>query len=561
MTDAAKTTPDAPDFPIIWTNEEDQTRFWALTGSYMPVPFTPMEQDVLNQSMILGSNNIMTRFQAGSFNARFFNGYYYGSSAGDAPVLSPAQYEAVKTEIVAPLIAQFAGSPCADSVAFQAWSEERLAEVKQQLAALARYDFTQPLPTLLDDLDDACRRVVRIWERHTELLHTLYAISTGFEQFYQDLFGKEGQPYYQLLHKYEPYMITGNQRLRELSRHIQRQPALATLFLNTAPKDLWSRLEATPEAGPILSELQAYLADYGKQGEVLYLRFPYWAEDPAPMLLNLQKQLALPEHDLAAELSRKQQQQAAAVAAARQQLTTYPQPVIDQFEALLDKAQKATYMLDEHIYWIELAPNHHLRQLILAIGRAFQRAGCLEQAADIFYLHLAELRPLAAKLAPPTALIAERTADLARSQQMTPPPFIGPFPTAMPPANPVMDVAYSFFGTPLPPSADPTLLVGYGVSPGIAQGPVKVLRSVREAAKLEPGDILVTGMTTPAWTPIFAIVAGIITDSGGMLSHPAIIAREMGIPAVVGISQASSLLHDGQQVLLNGATGQVRILE
>ena len=83
---------------------------------------------------------------------------------------------------------------------------------------------------------------------------------------------------------------------------------------------------------------------------------------------------------------------------------------------------------------------------------------------------------------------------------------------------------------------------------------------MREAAKLEPGDILVTGMTTPTWTPVFANVAGIITDSGGMLSHPAIVAREMGIPAVVGTGQASFVLQDGQQVLLDGTTGEVRIL-
>ena len=555
----AKRTP--PDFPITWANAEDQARFWTYSGSHMPAPFAPMEQDVVGHFMSAGWSYLLTRFQAGRFGVRFFNGYYYGAM-DDMPTLSPAQYEAVKAD-VASLIAQFAGSPCADPVAFQAWSEEQeqLAEVKRQLAALAHYDLTQPLPTLLDNLDDAFQRMARISEQHSQLMPALYTIMFEFGQFYQDLFGKEGLPHYQLLHKYEPYLIEGNRRLWELSRRIQRQPTLAALVLNTAPENLLSRLEATPEGRPILSELRAFLADHGKQGGmVLYLRFPYWADDPTPALLNLQMQIARPEHDLAAELSRKQQQQATAVAAARQQLATYPQPVIDQFEALLDKAQKATYMLDEHTYWMELAPNYHLRQLLLAIGRAFQRAGCLEQADDIFYLHQTELRPLAAKSAPQTALLAARTADLARFEQMTPPPFVGTFPTTPPPPNPVMNVIYALYGMPLPPAADPTILVGYGASPGIVQGAVKVLGSVREAAKLKPGDILVTSMTTPAWTPIFANVAGIITDNGGMLSHPAIVAREMGIPAVVGISQASSVLHDGQQVLLNGATGQVKIL-
>ena len=549
-----------PDFPIIWTDAEDQTRFWAYSGNYMPAPFAPVEQDLFGHIIAQGWNYALTHFRAGRFHVKFFNGYYY-DVMDSTPVLSTAECEAVKVEKIAPLIAQFAGAPAADPAAFQAWSEGWLAEVKQQLAALARYDLTQPLPALLADLDDASRRAARISERHAQQFPILNTILFEFEQFYQDLFGQEGLPHYQLLHQYEPYLIKGNRRLWELGRRIQRQPALSALFLNTKPENLWSQLAAAPEARLILSELQTFLDDYGKQGEMIgYFRFPYWADDPTPVLINLQTHVAHPEHDLAAELYRKQQQQAAAVAAVRGQLIPYPQPVIDQFEALLAKAQKATFMLDEHIYWMELAPGYHLRQLLLAIGRAFQQTGCLEQADDIFYLRLAELRPLAARPVSQAALIAERKAEMARWEQMTPLPFIGEFPTEPPPSNPVMDVIFALYGMPLPPPEDPQLLVGYGASPGIVQGPVKVLRSIREAAKLEPGDILVTNMTTPTWTPIFANVAGIITDSGGMLSHPAIVAREMGIPAVVGTGQASFVLQDGQQVLLDGTTGQVRIL-
>jgi phosphohistidine swiveling domain-containing protein len=447
-------------------------------------------------------------------------------------------------------------------VAFQAWSEGWLADVKQQLARLASYDLTQPLPALLSSLDDAFQCMVRISEVHAQQLPILYTIMFEFEQFYQDLFGQEGLPLHQLLHKYEPHSIQANRRLWELSCRIQRQPAMQSLFLSTGSAQLLSQLETTLEGKAILAELRAYLADYGKQCELIsYLRFPYWAEDPTLVLLDLQTQLAQPERDFVAELSRKQEQQAMAVATVRAKLATYPQPVIDQFEALLDKARKATYMLDEHTYWMELAPNYHLRQLLLAIGRAFQQAGCFEQADDIFYLHLAELRPLATKPASQAALIAERKAEMVRWEQMTPPPTIGPYPTEPLPSNPVMDVIYALYGVPLPLAEDPMLLVGYGASPGIVQGPVKVLRSVREVTKLEPGDILVTSMTTPVWTPVFAIAAGIITDSGGMLSHPAIVAREMGIPAVVGAGLASFVLRDGQHVLLNGTTGQVQILE
>lgn len=446
-------------------------------------------------------------------------------------MLSPAECEAVKAEKIAPRVAAFAAAPAADSAAFHAWAEGWLAGVKTELAALSAYDLAQPLPTLLTYLEDAYQRLVRISVAHAHQLPILYTIMFEFEQFYQDLFGQEGTPLHQLLHKYETHAIKGNRRLWAISRQLQQQPALAARFQTTPVAELLPQLASSPEGQAFLADLQSYLADYGKQGEMIsYLRFPYWIEDPTPVLLNLQTQLAQPERDFAAELCRKTQQQEAAVATVRAQIADYPQPVIEQFATQLDKAQKATYMLYEHTYWMELAPNYHLRQLLLAIGRALQAAACLDAADDIFYLHLAELRALAANPTPQLALIAERKADLAHWAQVPPPPpTIGPFPTEMPPSNPVMDVIFALFGMPLPPE-DPTLLVGYGASPGVVEGPVKVLHSVREVAKLAFGDILVTNMTTPVWTPVFANAAGIITDSGGMLSHPAIVAREMGIP-------------------------------
>jgi pyruvate,water dikinase len=560
MSNLPETIPAPPDFPIIWHSAEDETRFWVHPGGYMPAPFTPLERDLLGASTAAGWNSALTYFQAGRFHVHYFNGYYY-DVMDSTPVLSPAECEAVKAEKIAPRVAAFAAAPAADPAAFHAWAEGWLAGVKTELAALSAYDLTQPLPALLAYLEDADQRLERISVAHAHQLPILYTIMFEFEQFYQDLFGQEGMPLHQLLHKYETHAIQGNRRLWAMSRQLQQQSALVARFQTTPAGELLPQLASSPEGQTFLTDLQSYLADYGKQGEMIsYLRFPYWIEDPTPVLLNLQAQLAQPERDFAAELSRKTQQQEAAVATVRAQLADYPQPVIEQFATQLDKAQKATYMLDEHTYWMELAPNYHLRQLLLAIGGALQAATCLEAADDIFYLHLAELRALAANPTPQLALIAERKADLAHWAQVPPPPTIGPFPTEMPPSNPVMDVIFALFGMPLPPPEDPMLLVGYGASPGVVEGPVKVLHSVREVAKLAPGDILVTNMTTPVWTPVFANAAGIITDSGGMLSHPAIVAREMGIPAVVGTGQASFVLQDGQRVRLDGGTGQVQIL-
>jgi len=102
-------------------------------------------------------------------------------------------------------------------------------------------------------------------------------------------------------------------------------------------------------------------------------------------------------------------------------------------------------------------------------------------------------------------------------------------------------------------------LVGLAASAGTVEGRARVIPDLADA-DLEPGDILVTAYTDPSWTPAFVAVAGLVTEVGGPMTHGAVIAREYGVPAVVGVDQATSLLTDGQRVRLHGADGYVEIL-
>ena len=102
---------------------------------------------------------------------------------------------------------------------------------------------------------------------------------------------------------------------------------------------------------------------------------------------------------------------------------------------------------------------------------------------------------------------------------------------------------------------------GIPASAGIATGRVRIIRDVRDGADLTRNDILVCPVTNPAWVGLFPLIGGIITDAGGILSHPAIIAREFGVPAVVGTGSATSRLRDGDLVRIDGSTGRVEIQE
>ncbi len=103
------------------------------------------------------------------------------------------------------------------------------------------------------------------------------------------------------------------------------------------------------------------------------------------------------------------------------------------------------------------------------------------------------------------------------------------------------------------------VLTGQGVCAGVARGTVRIVRDPADPRFLEPGDILVAPITDPAWTPLFLAVAGVVVEVGAQQSHAAIVARELGIPAIVGVSNATTRLIDGQTIEIDGATGIVTV--
>jgi len=104
-------------------------------------------------------------------------------------------------------------------------------------------------------------------------------------------------------------------------------------------------------------------------------------------------------------------------------------------------------------------------------------------------------------------------------------------------------------------------LVGVAASAGVVEGPAKVINTPAEFGRVKKGDLLVCDSTNPVWVPIFSKIRGIVTNSGGALAHPAIVAREFGIPAVVGTVTATSRIREGQRIRINGDLGEVEILD
>lgn len=205
------------------------------------------------------------------------------------------------------------------------------------------------------------------------------------------------------------------------------------------------------------------------------------------------------------------------------------------------------------------------RRALLQGGQRLVERGDLAAGDDVMFLTADELRgaldsATGRDLRP---LINVRKAEFARWQTLAPPPSVGTPPppgAALGPAGPVGKGFLRFFGGPATESSSAIEIRGNAGSGGSVEGVARVVGSLEEASALCTGEILICPTTSPSWTPLFAIAAAIVTDTGGVLSHCAVVAREVGIPAVAGTRVATTAIMTGQRIAVDGAKGVVTIL-
>ena len=196
----------------------------------------------------------------------------------------------------------------------------------------------------------------------------------------------------------------------------------------------------------------------------------------------------------------------------------------------------------------------------MEFGGRLAQNGTLEVASDVFCLTLDELQN--SRDVPMKHLVQERKAEMERFSRVTPPSMLGTMP-AFEMTDGGSMIRALFKGEMTPPSTsqrETHSVKGSAGSAGVARGRASVIHSLAEAGKLQPGDVLVAIATEPPWTPLFATASAIVTDSGGVLSHSAVVAREYRIPAVVGTGHATSTFHDGQLLEVDGNAGTVRVV-
>jgi pyruvate,water dikinase len=215
----------------------------------------------------------------------------------------------------------------------------------------------------------------------------------------------------------------------------------------------------------------------------------------------------------------------------------------------------------DHHFYIDQGANAHVRLVLIAIGRKLVEAGRLDRADDVMFLRYNELRMLIGDAAAIDArgVVKTRRAEREAATRLHPPNWIG---TATP-----SQLAFPYlvnWGYPerfhqgRPKAEGP--VTGIAASPGVIEGVARVVMTVDEFDDVAEGDILVCQMTNPAWVVLFTRIAGLVTDTGGTTSHPAVLSREFGIPAVVGTSVATKRIRTGDRIRVDGSKGTVEVL-
>jgi pyruvate,water dikinase len=544
-----------PTFPVAWERPGDEQATWLLDRMHFPDPVTPLDDWLIGHIWRGASRSAAHYGYPFRNDTRRINTYSYFATIPDSgePAALAARERRAHERLQAAM----------DRLLLT-WQEDYLPEIKRHLAVWADFDLdATTLPELVAHLGDMDERQSRVWELHDRIWLPANTAMSMFDDLYRELFGAERAfEGYRLLQGFDNATLASDRALWRLSHRALAEPTIGRALEGRHADGVVAALSATTEGRDFLAALHAYLAEYGLRCEAWSLTAPSWLEDPSPAVAHLRTYLRRPDYDPEAERAALAAEREAGTARARARLGGYPAPVRARFEALLLAAQAGAFLSEEHNFWTDRPCIYHARRLFLALGDRLVALGALAQPADIFYLTPDEIRQTAAASShrDRRALVAGRQAEMAYFRTIAPPSVLGAPPLDAPSDDPVMRGVDRFFGVAPEVRAEPGVVRGSAGSPGLARGIARVVRSLAEAQTLRPGEILVTGATSPAWTPLFAIAAAIVTDAGGVLSHCAIVAREYRLPAVVGAGAATTTIQDGQLVEVDGDAGVVRIV-
>ena len=549
---------EATRFLTEWANDEEARHFWWLErfNLHPSALLLPVEVDFVTYRTLGGQAAV--EFSGGSKTRwrKAINGRIYITVADST--LNPGEVR-VRSAALADLYERLQQD---DITIWEHWGPE-IIRATQRLAAFdARNAGGREIA---DHLDDALAASQRHWMVHT------YIPRRGRHDkvldAYQRLTGRTRADAEDEL----PFLLQGPatiqtqlvEGLYDLACLALETPGVAEQVAQTS-EEAWARLQALPEAAGFLGAFDHFMAVYGERlchrrwdSSPQELPLP-WCEAPAHVLEMIARYLPLAAGNHPTPRDARERAYQAAQARVEALCAAAQNPdAAAEFRRRLAYARRNALFTDDHNHYIDQLAEGQVAHALIHAGRWLARRGDLGAPGDIFWLHLDEIMHAlrSTEMQDFADLIADRGAQYETWGRLHPPATIG-VPDAFLPER-ASSPPVQFNQKPSGASLEGNRLTGQAVSRGMRSGRARVVSQFAGLPGIEPGDVLVAWHAGPEWTPVFAVLAGIVLDVGSAGDHAAITAREFGVPAVFACQDASTRIPEGAWVTVDGDRGVV----
>ena len=562
-------------FPIEWDSEIQQALFWVFDDLHCPHPLSPMFYDI--GGWWLTCDHMFRRFGtpfAVDWITKNVNGYLYTAAVpADPDMKVDAMEYGGRYGARVPLDHEYAsrmGSylnavlPVYGEKFVDWWRGRLVPEMKRNFTYLEELLDRQDDMSVMELavlLEDAIDIHDRHWKIHWMLNFAQFSATLNLRAVMEKTHGKIDEA---LLGRLQNSASDRNwdsiEALWKMKEEAKADPELARAFGHETAGEIIAVLDASERGRRFIAErVKPYQKEFGWHAVWSHeFIFPTVYERMEPVV-ELVRGYIETDYDFPKTIGTLKDD---IDAAAREILDGLEGDALEEMRAANEINLRMAPLTPDHHFYIDQGANAHLRLVLMAIGRKLVESGALDSPDDGMFLRYNELRPLIGDGAgiDARATVAQRKAERERAYGFRPPAWVG---TA---TQSQLDFPYlNLWGFPekfhrkLGESAGE--LTGIGGSPGIVEGVARVVLREDEFDEVRAGDIVVCQMTNPAWVVLFTKIVGLVTDAGGTASHPAVLSREFGIPAVVGTSVATQQIRDGDRIRIDGSKGVVEILE
>jgi pyruvate,water dikinase len=571
---------------------QDEQRFWFFDGMHNPTPVYPFDTIMTESWWVAlnqGANRVWRVPPSRGLDQRLLNGYVYSSPR---EVHEPEELEAR-----APVFAARAQEY------FDNWDEiydAWVAKATDCIERLKAISFAPPPDVEPDSVVHERQALTSVWHLladynrlienmqemahyHFEMLTLGYGAYLTFRDLCAELFPSiDNQTITRMVSGQELVLFRPDAELRKLATLAHELGLRAELGRDGDPQSVLAGLGDSDAGRRWLEAFEAAKepwfwystgAGYSHQDRAWMddLRVPFAALRGYLDRLDRGEEIELPTDALRAEGERLAGEYEEALGSDEER---------EAFRGLLELSRTVYPYVENHNFYVEHWHHTIFFNKVRELGAVLVTRGVLADAEDIFYLHRFEVPYAIYELGIDWAIdgdgatshwrdeVAVRRDILARLQEWNPPPALGPPPEQITESYSIMLFGITTEGVAdwladgdERPDGEPDTLRGIAASPGVAEGLARVVADATRLDEVQQGEILVSRCTTPSWAPIFGRVSAAVADIGGVMSHAAIVAREYGLPAVVGTGLGTQRIRTGQRIRVDGNRGVVELLE